>query len=215
MERGHTETPASSVKERLPSLRPARALVVAGAGTLRTTRMLLRPLITSDRAEFLRVIRSSREHLDRWSPLHRPGESDEALFERHIELAASAERRLTGWRRAAFLPDGRMAGAFNLIGITRGLQFEGNATWWIAADLVGRGLGVEGVAAMLRHALADLPIGLGLHRVFAGIRPDNAASIAVAERCGLRRVNGPRASLQVAGRWVSHDLYLREIVPAA
>lgn len=194
----------------LPGLVPAAPILIEPAPHLRTARLVLRPLAESDRDQFMAVVSSSRAHLDRWAPLHRPGESDTDLFSRQLELTRAGLARLTAVRRAAFLHDGTLVGALNLVGITRGLQFEAHATWWIAAPYTSRGLAREGLARVIEHAFTELPIGLGLQRIFAGIRPDNAPSIALAEACGFRISPGPRASLRIDGQWVSHDVYARD-----
>lgn len=177
---------------------------VLASGHERTERLLLRPLRESDRAEFLRVIRESREHLAEFAALHRPGESDEDLFARQVARAEEGDRRATAWRRAAFLDDGRLVGCFNLHSIERGLRFEADANWWLAADQLGRGFAGEGLHALLAHALRDLPRGLGLRRVRAMIAPGNAESRRVAISCGMTPT-GQREILPVGSRWLPHD----------
>jgi RimJ/RimL family protein N-acetyltransferase len=112
------------------------------------------------------------------------------------------------WRRIAVLSDGRIAGAFNLNDIRRGLEFDADANWWISADQVGQGLGAEGLRAVLDFALADLPRGLGLQRVHAAIMPSNCASIRLARHVGLRQ-GGGKASIRLCDRWVLHEIYER------
>jgi RimJ/RimL family protein N-acetyltransferase len=90
-------------------------------------------------------------------------------------------------------------GGFNLNAITRGLELKADITWWVAAPLCGRGLATEGVAALLAHALEDLPRGLGLHQVQAWISRDNEASIRLAQRVGLRRQGDTQSYLQTGG----------------
>lgn len=211
MRRRSTPERPLSAREAIANLVPPQPVVVESRSLLRTARLVLRPLRESDRDEYLRVIRVSREHLDRFSPLHRPGESDDDLFLRQLELTETGDRNGTGWRRVGLLDDGRIAGAFNLNAIRRGLCLEADANWWIAADCVRRGLGCEGVRAMLDYAFMDLPRGLGLHRVFAGIQPENEASLRMAARLGFVRVEGGVSSyLHAGGRWERHDVYVAD-----
>ncbi len=200
-----------SARDALADLAPLRPVIVESRSLLRTSRLTLRPLRESDRDEYLRVIRASRDHLDRFSPLHRPGESDDDLFLRQLELTEAGDRNGTGWRRVGVLDDGRIAGVLNLNAIRRGLCLEADANWWIAADCIRRGLAVEGVRAMLDYAFLDLPKGLGLHRVFAGIQPENEASLRMAARLGFVRVEGGVSSyLHAGGRWERHDVYVAD-----
>jgi ribosomal-protein-alanine N-acetyltransferase len=188
---------------------PARAAEAPAAGHLRSTRLTLRPLRESDRFEFLRVISISREYLRPCSCLHREGETDEQLFARQLEMCREGDERGTAWRRVGVLDDGHIAGAFNLNAITRGLSFAADANWWVSVDQARRGLGTEGVLAMLEFALSDLPQGLGLHRVNAAIMPSNAASIRLAGRVGLLKQAGSKVSIRLGDRWELHELYER------
>ncbi|MCW5775623.1 MAG: GNAT family N-acetyltransferase [Phycisphaeraceae bacterium] len=211
MRRRSSTHPAVSVRDAIADLAPARPLIVENRSLLRTARLTLRPLRESDREEYLRVIRLSREHLDRFSPLHRPGESDDDLFLRQLDLTETGDRNGTAWRRIGVLDDGRIAGAFNLNAIRRGLCLEADANWWIAANCARLGLAFEGVRAMLDFAFMDLPRGLGLHRVFAGIQPENEASLRMAARLGFVRVGGGVSSyLHAGGRWERHDVYVAD-----
>jgi RimJ/RimL family protein N-acetyltransferase len=176
--------------------------------------MVLRPLREGDRPEFLRVIRASREHLKACSCLHREGESDGQVFARQLELCRDGDEHGTAWRRIGVLEDGRIAGAFNLNAITRGLVFEADANWWVSADQARQGLGTEGVTAMLEYALRDLPRGLGLQRVMAAIMPSNAAGISLARRVGLKRQCTGRVSIRIGDRWELHEMYER-LAPVA
>lgn len=185
---------------------------VHAPGLVRTARMVLRPLRESDRPEFLRVVRLSRDHLERFSCLHRDGETDEQLFDRQLEMARVGEQRGTAWRRVGVLHDGSIAGCFNLNTITRGLTFEADANWWISREAVGRGLGTEGAGAMLDHALADLPVGLGLHKVHAAIMPCNGAGLRLARKIGMRRRPDAKVSIRIGDRWEFHEVYERTVL---
>lgn len=186
-------------------------LEVFAPGVLDTERLLLRPLRESDRSEFLRVVSISRSHLEPFSRLHLEGETDHQLFERQLRLCHEGEGHGTAWRRIAVLGDGRIAGAFNLSAIRRGLCFEADASLWISADLLRRGLATEGLIAVLDFALADPPRGLGLGRVNAAIMPGNHAGIALASRVGFRKQSGAKVSIRLGDRWEIHELYERAV----
>jgi ribosomal-protein-alanine N-acetyltransferase len=189
--------------------------VHAGLGPILTERMLLRPLQPSDRGAFLEAARSAHEALCRFMPLHLRDETDERMFERHCRLALSASAGAEWLRLVGILEDGRIAGGFNLNGISRGLEWKADMTWWIRPELTGRGMATEGVRALVNRALSDLPEGLGLHRVNAWITRDNPASIRVAQKAGLTR-QGEESSylLTDSTRWVLHDLYAAAAGPA-
>ncbi len=59
--------------------------------------------------------------------------------------------------------------------------------WWIAAGWRGQGRASEAVRLVVDWALSEGP----LEAVMAEIGADNPASMAVARRAGLRRVDAP------------------------
>lgn len=173
----------------------------------RTPRLLLRAYRSGDRTEFIGLLAAARGQLDRCLPLHRPGESDDAVFDRHLAESAA----ITGpcWRQAIQDDRGRLVGGVNLVNIRRGITFEADANWWIAPPFQRRGYATEAVQAMVDIALADLPAGLGLHRVNAMITETNEPSRRLAERLGFSRVAGTQASVAMDGVAVAHHLYAR------
>lgn len=188
-------------------LTPARPVEVLPSGAVRSARVLLRPLTPGDRKEFLRLVRRSRDHLARFSALHLPGESDEAMFDRQLELTAEGDATGRAWRRVVVDSTGRIIGACNLNSIRRGLSWDGDVNWWLGAGAVGKGYAREALSALLRHAFADLPDGLGLHRVLAGIQADNQRSIHLAEALGFRRCGPEKSYLHSGGKWDLHEMF--------
>jgi ribosomal-protein-alanine N-acetyltransferase len=173
---------------------------------IQTTRMKLRRLAAEDRAEFVRVQEISRPAMARWSPKRPEGEALDDVF---TEQFAKAERGYadgTEFRMVGILPDGRLAGFFNLFQIVRGAFHNAAASWGINAEVARQGLCTEAVTAMLDFAFAPEPLGLGLHRVQANIMPANAASLRVAEKAGFRREGLGKSYLKIAGQWEDHIL---------
>jgi len=180
--------------------------------TARTPRLLLRPMRESDRGEFLRVHEISRELWAPWVPARYMTEPAERLFEEELAKSCAALASGTGVRLVAEMlveRPGAIAGMFNLNNLVRGVFLNADASWQLAADATGRGLGTEAVGAMLDLAFAPSPRGLGLHRVQANIIPENARSIALATRCGFRREGVARAMLKIAGMWRDHIMFAK------
>lgn len=199
--------PPSEPRAGLANLAPPRPVEVLPPETIRTARLVLRPLVASDRAEFVELVRETREHLARFSPLHMPDESDDEFFDRQLALTAEGETTGRSCRRIVVEHGGRIVGACNLNAIRRGLSWEADANWWLAGAVVGRGYATEALAALLTHAFTDLPAGLGLHRVLAGIQIDNAASLRLAERLGFTKAGPEKSYLHVGGKWDLHEMY--------
>jgi ribosomal-protein-alanine N-acetyltransferase len=182
--------------------------------TLRSERMTLRALGQADRAEFVRLYRASVHHLAEWMPA--PEDSGlahgfDSFFDLNLRRASDAIVAGSAARFIGLVPDGRIAGSFNLNNIVRGVGQMADAGWYVAADFAGQGYGTEGVRALLDFALAPAPTGLGLHRVQAGIIPRNARSIRVAEKCGMRREGLALRYIKIAGKWEDHLIYARTV----
>jgi RimJ/RimL family protein N-acetyltransferase len=203
-------TLASTVRTRLSGA--VEVPTAAPPTTLRTRRMLLRPLIAADRPAYLAAVAVSRPALDRCLPLHIDSqETDRAMFDRQLELARIGSTGARDWLRfVGVLDDGTIAGGFNLSAISRGLEWRADVNWWVASTLTGRGLATEGVRALAEHALADLPAGLGLTELQAWITRDNAPSAAIARRLGFTRSGEERTYLLTDSQsWVLHDLWVQ------
>jgi len=191
---------------------PVRPVEVLPRGVVTTERLTLRPLAGSDRGEFLHALRASRSHLRPWFPTNGEGESDGAYFERQVARAAETDADGSAWRRGAFLADGSLAGVVHVNRIERGLDWQADACWWVSAEHAGRGVGREMVAAAVDHAFADLPAGLGLHRLHAGIHPANEPSRRLAERLGFRVDPSKTSRLLVDGSWQAHEAWVLTVL---
>ncbi len=177
---------------------------------LTTQRLTFRLLMPNDEASFIDAMNQDRSNLRRWIPLTHEQESDRHFFKRTMTKARVQDIEGVAWRRAAFIesgPDaGRFVGLFNLIKIERGLEWTSEANWWIDARLSGQGFASEAVQGMIDFALAEHPIGLGLHRVRAQVCADNPGSVRIAEKCGFT-MNGKRDLLEINNALVAHDEY--------
>lgn len=157
---------------------------------------VIRPITAADAAAFTAAARASRQ-------LHRPWvqpPSDAAAFERHLA-------RFDGAAHHGFVveADGELAGAINLTNIVKGAFCSGYLGYYAFTGFEGRGLMTQGLNAVVRHAFNDL----GLHRVEANIQPDNAASIALARRCGFQLEGYSPKYLKIGGRWRDHERWAR------
>ena len=170
---------------------------------------MLRPLVESDRDAYLTLLRDSREHLSRWVPLNRPGESNNEFFDRQVARTREGDETGAVWRRVGVLEDGTIIGSFHLNAITRGLTWHADAVWWVGRAWTRRGLATEGVTAMLEYGLEDPPRGLGLHAVHAGIDPENTASRRLVERLCFHPDPSQRSHLLVGHEWRTHDFFVK------
>lgn len=82
-----------------------------------------------------------------------------------------------------------------------------SAGYWLAADARGRGTATRALRLLCEFAFEEL----GVHRVELWIDPDNAPSLAVAERAGFAREGLLRSFRLVAGR--RRDMLMYSLLP--
>ncbi len=172
-----------------------------------TERLTLRRLRQGDEAAFVGMVAESFEAWAPWTPASPPGITHADRFRHEMARADRGARRGTHLRLGGFDPDGRLVGLFSLNEIVRGVFESAYAGWQVRASEQGRGVGTEGVRALLDLAFAPEPDGLGLHRVQANIMPTNAASLRVAEKLGLRKEGEAERYLRIADRWEDHVMF--------
>lgn len=157
---------------------------------------MIRPVTAVDEAAFVAAARRSRR-------LHKPwvtAPSDAEAFARHLA-------RFDGKSHHGFVVEeaGELAGVINLTNVVMGAFCSGYLGYYAFAGFEGRGLMTRGLNAIVRHAFKEM----GLHRVEANIQPGNAASIALARRCGFQLEGYSPRYLKIAGRWRDHERWAK------
>jgi ribosomal-protein-alanine N-acetyltransferase len=163
-------------------------------------RVLLRRPTPRDRREYIELRRVNRAFLKPWEPL--PADGTDPFGDAAFTRLLRAARRPRSRRFLVCLVDsGTIVGQISfsdIAGEPYGSCFLG---YWIGSRFARNGYMTEAVRLALGHAFRDL----GLHRVETNIVPENAASLALAARCGLRREGYSPRLLRVNGRWRDHE----------
>ena len=110
-------------------------------------------------------------------------ELSEAFFAQILD-AQKADRELgEQFNLGIFCPvTGSLLGTASLMDIKRGVVFNGILGYRIFNQQWGKGYAADALNCLIEIAFGCM----GLHRVEAGIEPDNFRSIRVAEKAGLR-----------------------------
>jgi ribosomal-protein-alanine N-acetyltransferase len=95
---------------------------------------------------------------------------------------------------------GRFAGQLNASNVVHGALRSCSVGYWIDAQLAGRGVVPTALALVIDHCFTTA----GLHRVEVNIRPENAASLRVVEKLGLRQEGFYKRFLDIDGEWRDH-----------
>ena len=193
--------------------RPVEVFASDAPGTrLETDRLILRPATPSDSAGFEAALRTLIASGDGASGVHLPGEQAKTILRRQLDLTARGLRTGGALRRAAFnRKTGAVLGCCNLIAIERGLEWYAELAFWLVPAARGGGLAREACEAVVRHALDDLPRGMGVASVRAYVQPDNRAAQRVLEAIGFAHRPAVREHKPTGGEHRPHELWVRSV----
>ena len=175
--------------------------------TLTDGDITLRPLRHSDSSRWRDVRRRNVDWLQEWEATLPP----EALVEgdlaptfgmmvRRLRREAR-ERRALPWVVAY---QERLVGQVTVGGMAWGSLRAGYIGYWIDREMAGRGVITTSVAMACDYCF-DV---LRMHRIEINIRPENAASLRVVEKLGLRRESERPAYLHINGQWRDHVTFV-------
>ena len=163
---------------------------------VRTARMNLRPYEMGDLDPIHDLF--GREDVCRyliWEPMsldEARAKLEQRVQQRRIEADGDALMLV-----AVEAETGRMVGEL-MLRLTSLHSRQGEIGWSIHPDVQGRGLATEAARELLRLGFQEL----GLHRIFAGCDPRNAASLRVMEHLGMRREAEFVESELLKGEWI-------------
>ncbi|OIJ88302.1 GNAT family N-acetyltransferase [Streptomyces colonosanans] len=159
-------------------------------------RVGIRAFTYEDGAEFTARVRESKD-------LHHPWLFPPTSAEAY---AAYAGRLIEEPTKAGFLVcekdgSGAIAGFININNIVDGGFRCGALAYGAFAYAAGRGLMTEALDLVVRYAFGPM----GLHRLEINAQPGNAASIALARRCGFRLEGFSPNMIYIDGAWRDHE----------
>lgn len=180
-------------------------------------RVGVRPLRLRDAAAWVELRRRNRAWLEPWEG--RSAAAPEVGWDdRHTAgvfwtmlRASRREARAGRLLPFAVTDDGVLVGQISVSTVVRGAADSASVGYWVDERVAGRGVVPIALALVLDHCFAVV----GLHRVEADIRPDNAASLRVVQKLGLREEGLRRHLLFIDGAWRDHLGFalLREDAP--
>lgn len=170
--------------------------------TLRTERLLLRPVRTDDAP--LVFPHASDPQLTRyltWTPHRDVGDS--AAFLRH---AGNARVQGNGWVWSIF-EEGQFRGVVGVEAIARGrgaIRYDrGELGYWVGRPHHGRGIATEAAAAAVAFGFRRL----ALHKIVVRAATENPASLAVIRKLGFTRVGLMRQDHVRDGVWLDVEAF--------
>lgn len=175
--------------------------------TLTQGDIALRPIRQSDARRWREIRRRNAEWLEPWEATLPPAGLSEGDILPTFGMMVRRLRREA--REGRTLPwvltyRGDLVGQVTVGGIAWGSLRSAYIGYWIDEAVAGRGIMPQAVAMAIDHCI-DV---LHLHRIEINIRPENAASLRVVEKLGLRREGDRPAYLHIAGDWRDHVTFV-------
>ncbi|PLW66399.1 GNAT family N-acetyltransferase [Streptomyces sp. SCUT-3] len=160
-------------------------------------RVHIRPPAPGDAAVYADAVTRSAGHTGPWNPVEPHGLPD--LLRRQ----GSALRTFLIWNDE----DGGLVGKVNVANIVRA-RFRNAALGYDSyLPYAGTGRMTEGLRLVVDRCFADLPGGLGLHRLEINVQPDNVRSVAMARRLGFRHEGFSPRMLYINDAWRDHERF--------
>jgi [ribosomal protein S5]-alanine N-acetyltransferase len=171
----------------------------------------VRPLRVRDTAAWVELRLANEDWLAPWegSPAAQGPPTAPWSERSSATVYATMLRRLRAEARAGrALPfgialGGRLVGQVTVSTIVRGAYDGCHVGYWVDRRVAGRGVMPTALALVVDHCFGDV----GLHRVEANVRPENAASRRVVEKLGFREEGRHRRYLFIDGAWRDHVSY--------
>lgn len=168
--------------------------------------LVLRKLKKSDKAEWHAVRLSSYDWLKPWeatvAPTAQGREPNGGTYDDYIRALNDAAKSGDSYMWGIFM-DNQFAGQISLGSISYGSLRGAHVGYWVAKSAAGRGIAPTAVAMVMDYAFTEL----SLHRIEVNIRPENRASVRVAEKLGLRYEGLRKDYLHINGEWADHAAY--------
>lgn len=169
-------------------------------------RVSLRIVRARDAEPLRRLLQDNRGWLQRWEATHPSGRSIVPGSVSMRPTIRALRRQLSAGSGIPFvvLYDGAVVGQLSVAELSGGALQSSQIGYWISEHAAGRGIAPLAVALAIDYLFGVL----SLHRVEICIRPENAASIRVVEKLGLRYEGRRDAYIHIDGAWRDHECFV-------
>jgi ribosomal-protein-alanine N-acetyltransferase len=171
----------------------------------RTRNLVIRLTEPTDYEAWRMSYETMSDQVNRWD---RPKRSAETLslpsFKRILAYQKKLQKADQFFDFAVFdRKKKKMIGMVSVMNIQRGLGQTAYIGYFIHNKFWGRGYGKEATRALIDIAFRDLK----LHRIEAGIEPQNRRSILLARSLGLRKEGLKKRAVYLRDQWIDLVMY--------
>lgn len=152
----------------------------------------------------------NRAHFAPWDPPLPPDDNQLGAVQARLATGAAAFGASQAWRWWMAPRDQapgeplHIIGSISLSNLSRGPSQSCSLGYSIDLKAQGQGLMQEALKAVIAEAFAP---AINLHRLQAGVRPDNLRSLAVLARLGFVDEGLARDYLYIDGAWRDHRIF--------
>ena len=165
--------------------------------------VVLRPLRRRDSEQWLALRARNSAWLEPWEATAPEGvQQRPPTFARFVRALARQARAGTSLPFAIEYR-GELVGQLTVATVVRGSLCSASIGYWVSQHVAGRGIVPTAVAMAVDHCFGPV----GLHRVEVCIRPENAASLRVVGKLGLREEGVRERFLHIQGDWRDHRTF--------
>lgn len=171
----------------------------------KTKNLIIRPFELHDHENWLQAHSSMRPAQNEWDESNwKDSELTLSKYKKFVKTYAQLRAQDKFYNFGIFRKDdGVLVGTLSLMDVSRGVFQNAYLGYRIFNNYWGLGYGTEACAAALVLAYKDLK----LHRVEAGIAPDNKRSIRLAKTIGLKKEGISPRRLYINDKWVDVAIY--------
>ena len=164
----------------------------------------LRPVRLRDGAVWSRIRLADQAHLEPWEPVSEVNWEVRHAISSWPSICSGlrAEARKGRMLPYAIELDGAFCGQLTIGNVTHGALRSAWIGYWVAKERNSGGVATAAVALGLDHGFGPV----GLHRIEATVRPENAPSRAVLAKAHFREEGLLKRYLEVDGGWRDHLL---------
>lgn len=163
-------------------------------------RVTLRPLEVGDHAAWRDARMRSAAWLRPWEATMPPGDTARPQTFRSMVKRMTRQAREGLGMPFVITYDGEFVGQVTVSNIVRGSAQFASLGYWIDQQYAGRGIVPLAVAMVVDHCFTSAR----LHRIEISIRPENANSLRVVEKLGIRETGYAPRYLHIDGAWRDH-----------
>lgn len=136
--------------------------------------------------------------LNKWDRSHRKEETSRIAFNRLLKSQKNAREAEKNYTYGIFIKKtGEFCGYVMAMDIVRSITHSAYLGYTLLNQFWGRGIATAAIQKFFKIAFSDL----GLHRLQAGIEPQNKRSLKVARKLKMRKEGVSKRVVYLRGEW--------------